>query len=213
MLAFCVTLLVIVLFFTVILNIPLLLEVSYGMGGYAEKTAVVLHFSIINIRLYPARPDRKKKDKKKKKIKKNKTGKQKEKFKIADLPDKITAVKNGYDILRDDIKKFIAYLVKKRTSFRRIVFSADFGTGDACNTGILFGTVNAAVYGVLGFLHNTFTINNWEINIRPDFNSSHTDIFLLCILKTRPVHIIRMLFDLVKMYIKYNKSVKVRKEG
>lgn len=189
----------------IILNITMLFEFSYGTGKYDTKIFIQLKYSLIKITLYPMKKDSKKSSKKS--SEKNTKKDTKKKTDFSDFCQNITDIKNGYNILKEDIINVVDYLVKKGAIFKKIEFNAEFGLENACSTGIAYGIANAAVYGFLGFLHNTFTINEWNINLIPDFNSQHKDIYFLCIVKTRPKHIIKMFCSIIMMYMKYNKNL------
>ncbi|MCH5184652.1 MAG: DUF2953 domain-containing protein [Oscillospiraceae bacterium] len=208
--AFLITAAVIVIVFAIILNIPVLLEISYGTGRHEGKNKIQLRYSAVKIQLHPAKddPDKKKNKKKAEKDKK----KEKKKYSPEDISQTITNVRDVYNLLRRDIIRLVDYLAKKGVVFKNMELDAEIGTGDACSAGTVYGMINAFVYPILGFLHNTFTINRWRINLVPDFHVRRSDIYVLCILKTKLRYIIRMLWLIavmcVKAYIKIKSNAR-----
>lgn len=201
--AFVITMAVIIAVIALCLHIPLLFEFIYGAGKYENETSVYLHIWKIKIALYPKKKKSKKKKKKKQEEKKEKE-KDENSGKLSGFRDKINKVHDGYNLLKDDIFKLLDYLVRKGAIFRKINLFAEFGFEDATSTGIGYGIINGIVYNVLGVLHRLFTINDWKIDLIPDFNNQKTDIRFECILKTHSAHIIKMIGSIIKMYFKYS---------
>ncbi|MBP3359703.1 MAG: DUF2953 domain-containing protein [Clostridia bacterium] len=107
--------------------------------------------------------------------------------------------------LEDDIKEFADFTAKRCVTFEKLRFSLDFGTGDAAATGILTGLVNGAVYTIISVIHHNTTLKSFDVNINPDFEGEKFVFYLLCIAKTRAVHIISMGLKGLKLYKKFKK--------
>ena len=137
---------------------------------------------------------RRPKKKKSKKKKASAAGKKK-KTKPFDIIKIILAVK-------EDIEKFIDFAAEKCTVIEQLSFKLDFGLGDAAQTGIATGGLNAAVYSLVSVVHHKTVLKEWKIDINPDFQTEKFHAEFLCIARTRLLHIIRMGIKGYKLYRK-----------
>lgn len=107
--------------------------------------------------------------------------------------------------LKEDIFGIIGYASNHGIQIETLNFRIDFGWDDAAAVGMLYGLVNAVVYGTMGIVHNNLIVKKWNISINPDCSKEIFDIKLNCILKTRLVHISIIGIKFLKLLIKTKK--------
>lgn len=107
--------------------------------------------------------------------------------------------------LKEDIAEFAEFTARRCVVFEKLSLSLDFGTGDAAATGILTGLANSAVYTIISVIHHNTMLKSFDVNINPDFEEEKLVFYLLCIAKTRAVHIISMGLKGLKLYKKFKK--------
>lgn len=120
----------------------------------------------------------KKKGKEDKDVEKTKRG-------IFEIYDKIVHFKTVYKSVIN-IKNYI----ERKVDFEELKIYADFGTGDACLTGISGGLAWSAAGIIVSFFSNKFGDFKKDIKITPDFSEKKLNLDLHCIFKTKIVYII-----------------------
>lgn len=110
-----------------------------------------------------------------------------------------------YKYIEDDVEDILSYASEKALTIREITFSMDFGLSDAMYTGIVTGSAYATAYNIIALLNNIFTVEKCDVKINPDFEKKHLDIYSKCILKVKNVHIMIIVFKVLKMYFKITK--------
>ena len=103
------------------------------------------------------------------------------------------------------------YASEKEINIRKLTFFLDFGMKDPMNTGISTGAIYGVIYNMLALLNNAFEVEECDVKINPDFERKHLDITSQCILKIKSVHIIIIVFKVLKMYFKITKLKEERK--
>lgn len=93
-----------------------------------------------------------------------------------------------------------------RVEFSDIFIRAEFGTGDAASTGILYGAIWTLIGNVYAFLCRFFNIKFPEVELVPDFNQKTFEIEAEGIIKIRIVHIITAAMCGFKVYKKHKKQ-------
>lgn len=151
--------------------------------GYDEK--IYFYIKILFFRFTPSKKRDKKSD--------FKNGSEKAKNSKIELIKKILK-------LSDELKSFVSYVSEKCIVVEHIKLSTEFGTGDAASCGILTGAVNALVYSLLAIIHHNTILKKHSIQISPDFSAEKFSVNFLCIVKTRPVHIISTGIKAIKLY-------------
>ena len=189
----------ILLVFTILLFVPSVLEYSFKWNEDEKKTVIVFRYLFIKIVLGQ-------KNKKEKTVKKNKKVKEKKKYKFEDVK---VSVKKYYKIaktIKSDIFKILSYAKERLIILKKIDISLKFDFEDPMKTGIYTGTINGAVYNVLGILDNSIGIQNFKVDIVPLFeNRDYFDIDISGIVKIKNVHIMVILIKLIKVYYKVKK--------
>ena len=136
---------------------------------------------------------------------------------IDDVEDDVSFLKkigNRLDVLKyvsGDIAKILSFIAKKVIKINKLIFSMNFGLEDPMSTGIATGVAGGVVYNLLALVHNIFTLDDCKVDIEPDFERTHIDIYSECILKIKVVHIISVIFKVLKMYVKIIKYKENRK--
>lgn len=87
------------------------------------------------------------------------------------------------------IKTFLSKM-RRRITAENVRIVLDFGTGDAANTGMLYGAI-WSLFGSIYPIINRYIIGDFPtLDITPDFYEKRFDIKFKSIIKVRPVHII-----------------------
>ena len=110
--------------------------------------------------------------------------------------------------IKEDVFKALGYAARHGIKIELLNFRLNFGGEDAAAVGMLYGLVNAAVYTVLGVMHNVLFIKKWTVDIIPDYKHEIFDLKVDCILRTRLVHIIVIGIKFIKIltFIKKEKN-------
>ena len=115
--------------------------------------------------------------------------------------------KRLFKYFKKDISLILKYAKEKTVKIKNVSFDVDFAGKDAMQTGIYTGVVNGGVYNMLALLERTVGVEDWSVNVTPDF---HSDAFVKakihCILNTKPAHIIVILIKILVIYLKYRKN-------
>lgn len=189
----------IILVFAILLFVPSVLEYSFKWNENEKKTVIVFRYLFIKIVLMP-------KNKKNKKYKKAEKTKEKKKYKFDDVKNSVKKYYKIVKTVKDDILKILSYAKDKLIILKKIDIALKFDFEDPMKTGIHTGTINGAVYNVLGIVDNFVGIDNFRVDIVPLFeNRDYFDIDISGIVKIKNVHIMVILIKLIKVYYKVKK--------
>ncbi len=219
---FLYVLLGIIMFFIIILSIPLHVSV-----GYDNKIRLSIRYLFIKFNILPA----KSKPKKEKKPKEPKPEKEPEKEKTPKekKPNPIIEMvkANGYDgmmtVLTNlgKILKIYGGKIFSSIVFRDIYLYISVGTGDSAATAIKYGETCQKVYPVMGYICSNNLVRKYDINVEPDFlaNKSEGEFFFdmsLClrkIINATFAMVIRLVFGVVLKFILGAKNSKSGKKS
>ena len=113
-----------------------------------------------------------------------------------------------YSATKKDLKKLINYIFAKAISVKELNISALLGTGDPMYSGILYGTVNAAVYGFLGAAYAKMKIKDYNVDIKADFDNAKLSAGIYTGLYVRILNIFSIAFRALWIYLKVKKALK-----
>ena len=143
----------------------------------------------------------------KSKNKKTKEKKPKEKKSISQIIEDVKYYKRLFKYFKKDISLILKYAKEKTVKFKKVSFDVGFAGKDAMQTGIYTGIVNGGVYNMLALLDNTVGVEDWSVNVTPDFYSdAFINAKIHCILNTKLAHIIVILIKILGIYLKYRKN-------
>ena len=181
----------IVLFFVIILAIPIKVCVRYNKKFFCR-----LHIGFVKIILYPPVPKKKKPKKKKKNEQPQKPApKKEEKPKdnflkelglsgVGNLFTKITELAAGV------LKDFFAHI-----TIKSFALSIKVGGKDAADTAINYGKVCSVVYPLTSAVISSMKYSHYGVDILPDFTEgAETKVEFFAIFKTRVVHLVKIVF-------------------
>ncbi|MGN1417747.1 MAG: DUF2953 domain-containing protein [Acutalibacteraceae bacterium] len=212
----------IILFFILILSIPVHVSFTYSDMIYLSVRYLFLKFNIL-----PIDPNKKKKPKKEKKPKKPKEEKPEETEEEKPKEKKPNAIlemvkANGYDGMMTVISNLGRILGKYGGKlFRSVIFDeveiyVTVGTGDAASTAIKYGKTCQKVYPFMGFICNNNVVHKYDVNVEPDFlaNNSNGEMNLEFHLIVRKIinatvaMAVRLVFGVLLKFLKGAKSNK-----
>lgn len=224
----------IILFFAVILNIPIKAFLSYD----GKKFFISVKYAFITI--FPRKPRKEKRKRVKKKAAADNTKSSaddkkaaepfeadddddiddtseeffdpdadKKKEKKGSLSEKLDTMKS-YIPLVEDCKTPLLKLLKtlKITGLDLDIIAAD---EDALNAALLYGSLNAAVYNLLAVIMQAFIVKVKSVNISCRFNYPDTVFKISFAAELTPARIIACAFVLLTAYIKFKNNDKNQK--
>ena len=103
--------------------------------------------------------------------------------------------------------------VRKRILAEKIYLNFSFGTGDAASTGILTGSLWAAIYNVIAFIANFIRVTEPQISINPSYDEELLGFDCECILKIRLANIITILTIIAVNYYFINKKLSKKEKA
>lgn len=115
---------------------------------------------------------------------------------------KLVEVKYVYSVLKRDILKLLNYVFEKAVAINEINVSAVIGTGNPMYTGIVYGAVNAAVFGFLGAADRKIKIKKHKTDIKADFDNEVLAAGVYAVVCTRAVHLYYLAVKAIVIYIK-----------
>lgn len=165
-----------VIMLLMLLPADLVIHISYN--GSKIRNAINIRYAFFKFKLYPSED----KDKGAEKTTKNER---------TDIPV-IKLVKAVYKELKEDIKRLGVYIVKRALRIKELNISAKFGVGDPMYTGIVSGTVNAAVYNAVAFLDRHMTLDKWNVSLDADFDNACLDAGIYIKIRTRILYAVKL---------------------
>lgn len=154
----------IVLFFLIILLMPIGLKASY-----TEDFSLVLCIGFVKIRLYPAKPKKPKKSKKKQSEKKPEKPKEKKPSLIKEkgLSWLVDLLKKLCELAKGVLKDFFKHIIIKR-----MMVSISVAGKDAADTAVMYGYYCSAVYPCVGIIAKSTKCKNYGVDISPNFEEN-----------------------------------------
>ncbi len=128
------------------------------------------------------------------------------------LKEKIDKGITIFKSVENDIIDVLSFASGRALKIKEVSFLLNFGTGDAMQTGILTGGAYGVIYNLIALLDNNFTLKKYSVEINPDFEKRFYGVGAKCILEVRNVHIMIMIFKVLKMYLKINKINKGKED-
>lgn len=168
------------------------INVTADFAYKSEKNELYIKFLFIKARLYP-----------RVKTEKSSGGNESEEAGgRTDISGKISGAKKMYTALKKDIFKLLNYTFEKALAISELNISAKIGTGEPMYTGIVYGTVNAAVFGFLGAADRKMKIKKQHTDIKADFDNAVFSAGIYAVVYTRAVHLYYLAARALIMYIK-----------
>ena len=169
----------IVLFFAIILAIPIKVCVQYKKQFFCR-----LRIGFVKIILYPPVPKKKKPKKKKKTEQPQKPAPKKEEKPNDNFLKELGLSELAAGVLKD----FFAHIIIK--SF---ALSIKVGGKDAADTAINYGKVCSVVYPLTSAVISSMKYTHYGVDILPDFTEgAETKIEFFAIFKTRIAHLVKI---------------------
>ena len=113
-----------------------------------------------------------------------------------DGASRIKKMQSGFDSAKDALDEILD-LVKHRAKFSDIYVRLCYGTGDAANTGIMYGAIWAFVGNIYAYLCRHFYVEFPIVELEPQFDKTAFEIEAQGIITTRLVHIIKCVLKLL----------------
>ena len=186
----------------VLLFVPVRLDINYIKDRMTNEVTVSVRYMWLKLQLYP----NKKWKKSGKKEDNSKEENPDKKLSFEEHKNKIDGYLRVFKEIKADAVKLLRYLTEHAMVFELIDVNIDFGFENAMHTGIFTGVLNGFVYSVLGVIHNCSTLKKMEVMIQPEFDKVCFTSKLRCILRQKNVHIIIIVFNVLKILRKIRKT-------
>lgn len=162
----------------IIFSIPIQcgILISYNDDGF--ETAFEVKYLFFNI---PISSDKERAGKNKKSDKKPETD---EKKSDGSVQDSISFVRENIDRLKNALYAILGYMFKRLIKIKYLGIDVEFGTDDAMNTALMFGSIAGFVYNVVGVMDKKMRLCRHSINMKPDFNNPHISAVVKAIITT-----------------------------
>lgn len=189
---------IIVLIICLFLFVPFQLHILYQKDVVINKMDVKIKYLFFTFHLVPN------------KQKKNKTLSEKEEQKKStlsfdDVKQILKQFEKNFNLIKEDIIDILHFLMRHAVVIQTIRVHLNIGLDNAMTTAMSVGTANALIYNILALIHQYSNIQNWDVNIIPDFDQKHFDVETECILKIKNVHIMIIAIKGLKLYFKLKK--------
>ncbi len=191
-----------------LLGALLVLPIEFGLEiiKTADKNDLLLHFKILGI---PIKIHLKANNSSSGKLVQKK---EKSNFSFEIFKNRITAFKEMFDEIKDDLYKMLAF-ARKHLTIKKVDFNIHFGFDNAATTGISTGVI----WGLGSFLLKVFDslvgIKKINMQVTPDFNNKIFNIYLKTILIIKPIHLIIVVREVLKTYKFVNNKINKIKGG
>lgn len=131
----------------------------------------------------PLEKEKKKKPKKEEQQPKDENG----------VMEKLLNMRNNFTRKKKAIELVIIYL-RKRIEIAKFGVMGEIGTGNAATTGMVYGTLNAFVNGVFGFLGQYFSLKNApDVKIGLNYDKAVLNLKFAFMVKTKPWYLLKAL--------------------
>lgn len=177
-----------------ILFVPVFVSLSISENGFITVKYLFFRFKF---RLYPKNTSKKGKVKRKKSKEKDKKNKQGFFEKKSDESGTLNAVFEMLGLIRQVMLEILRLF--RKTTVKKMRLTIKVAAEDPAQTAMLYGTVCAAAYPVVGLLHNIFNIKSEAVNIYADYSDDAKMFFEYdAVLKIYVFMILGTVFGLVK---------------
>lgn len=185
-----------------LLVIPIKIAVSLDRDAVKNDTSVTLKYGFIKMRLYPPKNKTKKKDS----GDENEQVKENKEFSFEEKKAELEKYIQIFGIVKSDAGKILERLTKQAVYFDIIEINSKFGFENAMHTGIFTGIYNGFVYSILGFIHHNTKLKDMKVELQPVFENVCFELHIHCILGLKPVHIIIIALNILKLYKRIKKK-------
>lgn len=172
----------IILFFVLLLSIPVILELEY-----TDTVKCKVSWLFLKINIYPL-PEKKEKKLKEEPEKKKEPKPKKEE---PEKPKKENFLKTFYnnqglsgviELLRNCVaalKRFSIKFIKRAVIFKKLHLEIHITEGDAAATALKYGKVCSALYPSLGFICSNMRVKDYKVNVYADYCGEKTSVELV----------------------------------
>ena len=168
-----------------IMFIPVDCVIDISYNDDENRGNIIVKYAFVKIKILPSEP---KEEKEEDVVEETEEKPKKEK----DIKAVINLVKTVYTELKDEIYKVIGHYFKRTIRIKELNISSKFGTGDPMYTGIVTGTVNAAVYNAVSLIDRKMKLDKWNVSLDSDFDNACLSAGLYCKIRTRIAYVLKI---------------------
>lgn len=167
-----------------IMFIPVDCVIDISYNDDENRGNIIVKYAFFKIKILPSEPKEEKEEPTEETEEKPK--------KERDIKAVINLVKTVYTELKDEIFGLIGHFFKRTIRIKELNISAKFGTGDPMYTGIVTGTVNAAVYNAVSLIDRKMKLDKWNVSLDSDFDNACLSAGLYCKIRTRIAYVLKL---------------------
>ena len=167
-----------------IMFIPVDCVIDISYNDDENRGNIIVRYAFLKIKILPSEPKEEKEEPTEEAEEKPKKEK--------DIKATINLVKTVYTELKDEIFKVIGHFFKRTIRIKELNISSKFGTGDPMYTGIVTGTVNAAVYNAVSLIDRKMKLDKWNVSLDSDFDNACLSAGLYCKIRTRIAYVLKI---------------------
>lgn len=184
----------IIAFFVFIFSVKITVYMTYD-----EEFKLDVRWLFIKLHILPKKekPEKEKKPKKEKPQKEEKP-KEEEKLVAPDAPKKDNIIVAFYknqgfsgviQLLRDTVNAINGMFgsIFKHVVFEELKMYLTVGTGDACETSLLYGKTCSAVFPAMGLITSTCKVKEYDCAVRPNFIAAEKSAVFRAVISYRPI--------------------------
>ncbi len=187
-----------------IMFIPVDCVIDISYNDDENRGNIIVRYAFLKIKILPSEP-KEEKDEEPSEEEEEKPKKEK------DIKATINLVKTIYTELKDEIFGLIGHLLSRTIRIKELNISSKFGTGDPMYTGIVTGTVNAAVYNTVSLIDRKMKLDKWNVSLDADFDNACLSAGLYCKIRTRIAYVLKvglMAVVLLLKILRINRRIK-----
>lgn len=167
-----------------IMFIPVDCVIDISYNDDENRGNIIVKYAFFKMKILPSEPKEEKEEPTEETEEKPK--------KERDIKAVINLVKTVYTELKDEIFGLIGHFFKRTIRIKELNISAKFGTGDPMYTGIVTGTVNAAVYNAVSLIDRKMKLDRWNVSLDSDFDNACLSAGLYCKIRTRIAYVLKL---------------------
>lgn len=199
---------IVILFFVILLNIPVKVFISYGDGLMIHLKYAFFRFDIVP----PKKKGKTKFKNKRKKSHKSKKKKEKTKTKTKVTYDLVMIILGNLSKAGEKISKLLSKIVLDDTSVHLVISGKD-----AADTAEKFGKITAGVFGLYAIFSNIFKVKKVHFRIIPDYCLGGWKFSGGTVIKLRPAILLSFAVGILSVLLKvysdirqYNKNLQAQ---
>lgn len=176
------------------------IDISYNDDE--NRGNIIVKYAFLKIKIFPSEP------------KEEKEEAAEETKKERNIKATVSLVKTVYAELKDEIFGLVRHFFSRTVRVKELNISSKFGTGNPMYTGIVTGTVNAAVYNAVSLIDRKMKLDKWNVSLDSDFDNACLSAGFYCRIRTRLAYVLNLGMRAVILLLKIRRiNGRVKENG